>query len=88
MGFPGGSVTKNLPAIQKTEETWVRSLGQDGPLEEVMATHTTILAWKIPWTEEPAGLQSIGSQRVRQDLVTKQGASTLVSSGYCNKLVA
>ena len=52
---------KNLPAMQ---ETWVWSLGGEGPLEESMASHTSILAWRIPWTEEPGGLQSIGSQRV------------------------
>ena len=59
MGFPGGSVVKNLPAKQ---ETWVQSLRQEDPLEKEMATHSCVLAWKIPWTEEPGGLQSIGSQ--------------------------
>ena len=49
-GFPGGSVVKNSPAVQ---ETWVQSLGQEDPLEEGMATHSSILAWEIPWTEEP-----------------------------------
>ena len=49
---------KNLPAMQ---ETWVRSLGQEDPLEEGMATHSGILGWRIPWTEEPDGLQSTGS---------------------------
>ena len=53
------------------EETWVRSLGQEDPLEKEMATHSSILAWEIPWTE-PGGLQSMGSQRVGHDLVTKQ----------------
>ena len=52
---------KNPPAIQ---ETWVRSLGQEGPLEKGMATHSSILDWRIPWTEEPGVLQSMGSQRV------------------------
>ena len=52
---------KNSPAGQ---ETWIRSLGQEDPLEEEMATHSSILAWRIPWTEEPGGLQSTGSQRV------------------------
>ena len=52
---------KRLPAMQ---ETWVRSLGWEDPLEEEMATHSSILAWRIPWTEEPGGLQSTGSQRV------------------------
>ena len=55
-------MVKNLPAVQ---ETWVRSLGQEDPLEKGMAAHSSILAWQIPWTEEPGGLQSMGSQRVR-----------------------
>ena len=55
---------KNLPAMQ---ETWVQSLGQEDPLEKGMATHSSILAWRIPWTEEPDGLQSMGSQRVGHD---------------------
>ena len=55
---------KNLPAVQ---ETWVLSLGWEDPLEKEMATHSSILAWKISWTEEPGGLQSMGSQRVRHD---------------------
>ena len=57
-------IIKNPPAMQ---ETWARSLGGENPLEEDMATHFSILAWKIPWTKEPGGLQSIGSQRVRHD---------------------
>ena len=52
---------KDLPAMQ---ETWVQSLGQEDPLEKSMATHSTFLAWRILWTEEPAGLQSMESQRV------------------------
>ena len=51
---------KNLPAMQETQETWVRSLGWEDPLEEGVATHSGILAWKIPWTKEPGGLQSMG----------------------------
>ena len=54
------------------QEMWVPSLGCKDLLEEEMATHSSILAWEIPWTEEPGGLQSIGSQRVRHSLVTKQ----------------
>ena len=54
------------------QEMWVQSLGQEEPLEEEMATRSNILAWEIPWTEEPGGLQSMGLQRVRRDLVTKQ----------------
>ena len=53
-------MVKNLPAVQETQ---VQSLGQEGPLEKGMATHSTILAWRIPWTEEPGGLQSMASQR-------------------------
>ena len=53
---------KNLPAMQ---ETWIWSLGWEYSLEKGMATHSSILVWRIPWTEEPGGLQSIGSQRVR-----------------------
>ena len=55
---------KNLPAIQ---ETRVLFLGWEDPLEEEMATHSSILAWRIPWTEKPGGLQSMGSQRVKCD---------------------
>ena len=55
---------KNPPAMQ---ETWVRSLGQDDALEKGMATHSSILAWKSPWTEETGGLQSMGPQRVGHD---------------------
>ena len=63
-GFSGGSLVKNLPAMQ---ETWVQSLGREDPLEKEVAPHPSILAWRIPWTEEPGGLQSTGSQRVRHD---------------------
>ena len=65
--FPGGSTVKNLPAMQETPETWVRSLSGEDPLEEGMATHSSILAWRIPWTEEPGGLESIGSKRAGHD---------------------
>ena len=57
-------MVKGLPAIQETE---VRSLGQEDPLEEGMAAHSSILAWRIPWTEEPAGQEFLGSQRVGHD---------------------
>ena len=60
-GFPGSSVVKNPPAMQKTQ---VQSLGQEDPLQEGMATHSSTLVWKIPWTEAVAGLQSIESLRV------------------------
>ena len=57
-------LVKNLPSVQ---ETWVRSLGREDPLEKEIATHSSILAWKIPRTEEPGGLQSMGLQRVMHD---------------------
>ena len=60
--FPGSSVVRNLPAVQETQETWVRSLGQEDPLEEAMATLSSILAGKISWAEEPGRLQSTGLQ--------------------------
>ena len=58
---------KNLPAVQKTQEMQVRSLGWEDPLEKEMATHSNTLVWKIPWTEEPGGLQPRGLQRVRHN---------------------
>ena len=57
-------MVKNLPAVQ---ETWVQSLGWEDPLEKGMTTRSSILAWTIPWTEDPGRLQSMGSQRVRND---------------------
>ena len=68
-GFPGGLLVKNLPVMQ---ETLVQSLGWEDPLEKEKATHSSILAWEIPWTGEPGGLQSRGLQRVGHDLMTKQ----------------
>ena len=65
---PGASLmaqlVKNLPAVQ---EIWVQSLGWEDPLEKGTAAHSSILAWRIPWTEEPGGLQSMGSQRLRHN---------------------
>ena len=63
-GFPDGSVVKPPPAMQETQEMWVPSLRREDPLKKEMTTHSGILAWKIPWTEEPGELQSMGSQRV------------------------
>ena len=60
---------KNLPVMR---ETWIQSLGQEDPLEKKIATHSSILAWEIPWTEGPGWLQSMGSQRVGHDLMTEQ----------------
>ena len=65
LGFPGGSAVKNTPAMQ---ETWVSSLGWEDPLEKEMESHSSILAWRIPWAEEPGGLQSMGSQKNRTEL--------------------
>ena len=67
MVFSRGSTVKNLPAMQETQEAWVESLGWEDPLEEEMATSSSILAGKILWTEEPGGLQSIGSQKIVHD---------------------
>ena len=63
-GFPGGSEVK---APVCNQETWVQSLDQEDSLEKEMATHSSSLAWRIPWTEESGGLQSLGSQRVGHD---------------------
>ena len=62
--FLMAEMVKNLPAMQETQ---VQSLGWEDPLEKGMATHSSILAWRIPWTEEPGGLQSLSLQRVRHD---------------------
>ena len=70
-------MVKNLPAMW---ETWVRSLGWEDPLEEGMATHSSILAWRISWTEGPGGLQSLGSQRVD----TTERLSIRACSYYCS----
>ena len=63
-------MTQTLKNLPETWETQVQSLGQENPLEKGMATHSSILAWRIPWTEEPDGIQSMGSQRVGHDWVT------------------
>ena len=63
----GGDPSSISDAGSEMQETWVQSLSWEDPLEEKMATHSSILAWKIPWTEEPGGLQPIGSQRVRHN---------------------
>ena len=60
-------VAQTVRRLSAMLETWVRSLGREDSLEKEMATHSSILAWKIPWTEEPGGLQSMGLQRVRHD---------------------
>ena len=63
-GFYQGSSSKNRSVMQEMQETQLRSLGREDALEGEMATHSSILAWKIPWAEKPGGLQSVGSQRV------------------------
>ena len=76
--FLVAQMVTNLPVVQ---ETWAQSLGWgEDPLEKGMATHSSILAWEIPWTEEPGGLQSLGSQRVGHNLVTKQQTTTTTHS--------
>ena len=71
-------LVKNLPPVQ---ETWVQSLGWEDPLEEGMATQSSILAWRIPWTGEPGGLQSMGSHRVKDNRATNAHArKTIIDS--------
>ena len=73
LGSPLGVEILDLPLQsekRQQRETWVQSLGWEDPLEKEMATHSSILAWRIPWTEEPGGLQSMGSQRVGQTEAT------------------
>ena len=72
-GFPGSSVVKYAPATQETQETRVQSLHWKDPLQKEMATHSSILAWEIPWTEEPDGLdRPWDHERVQHDLATRQ----------------
>ena len=68
--------------MQEIQEAQVRSLGQKDPPEKEMATHSSILAWEISWTEEPGGLQSMGSQRVGHDLMTKQQQNNLYHPAF------
>ena len=89
--FPGGSVVKNLSASQETQETLVRSLGQEDPLEEEMATHSSILAGKIPWTENPMGqIDKIpratvrGVTKSRMQLSTHTRKSQAWGAGHCS----
>ena len=67
LGLPREGVAQWVKRLPTTRETRVRSLGREDPLEKEMAIHSSTLAWKIPWTEEPGRLQSMGSQRVRHD---------------------
>ena len=65
--FGASLVAQTVKSLPATQETWVRSLGREDPLEKGMATHFSILAWRIPWMEEPGGLQSMGLHRAGQD---------------------
>ena len=76
VSFPGGWVEKNLPAM------WVQSLGQEDPLEKEMRTRSSILAWRILWTEEPGGLQSWGHKRVGHNLVINSNDKVQIPSGF------
>ena len=78
-------MVKRLPT---TKETWVQSLGWEDPPEKEMAPHSTTLAWKIPWTEEPGSLQSMGLQRVRHDSVTSLSHISNVSLKKCLNVVS
>ena len=69
-GFPGGASREEPVCQSRRRKTQVQSLGWEDPLEEGLATHSSIVAWRIPWTEEPGRLQSMGSQRVRNNRVT------------------
>ena len=84
MGFPGGSAVKNPPAVQ---ETWVGSLGWEDPLEKEMATHSSTLAWEMPWTEESGGWQSMGLKKVGQDSATKQQQQEITEPYFLKSLV-
>ena len=74
MGFSRGAslIVQTVKSLSATWETWVQPLGWEDPLEKEMAIHSSILAWKMPWTEEPGGLQSLGLQKVGPNLATKQ----------------
>ena len=67
MRFLGGSVVENPPEMQELQKTWAQSLSWEDLLDKGMAAHSSILAWRIPWTEEPGGLQSIRSQKVEHN---------------------
>ena len=75
MNIRASLVAQRLKRLPPMRETWVRSLGQEDPLEKEMAIHSSILAWRIPWTEEPGGLQSTGSQRVGHNWATSPSPS-------------
>ena len=72
MCFPGGAAVKNLPAMQETQEMQIRALGREDPRKKEMATHSSIFAWKVPWTERSGGLRSMGLQRAGHDWSTER----------------
>ena len=78
-GFLVAQLVKNPLAMQ---EPWVRSLGWEDPLEKGLATHSSVFAWRIPWTEEPGGLQSMGSQRVRHDCMTEHAHTGFIRNKH------
>ena len=73
--------------LELQQETWVQSLGREDPLEEGMATPSSILAWRIPWAEEPDGLQSMGSQRVGHDVATEHAHTLPIASSSSKTLI-
>ena len=75
-------VAQTVKCVPTMRETWVESLGGEDLLEKKMATHSSILAWKIPWMEEPGGLQSMGLQRVGQDIETKWQRRLALGTGH------
>ena len=79
MGYPGGSVVKHLPAMQ---EMWIGSLDWKDPLENEMSIHSSILAWEIPWTDEPGRLQSMGSQ-MSQTRLSVLAHMHIIVNFYC-----
>ena len=85
MGFQGGSVVKNLPSKQ---ETWIQSLGWEDTLEKELATHSSILAYKIPWMEKAGRLKSMRLQRIGHNLVTKQQQKLFLSIHYTQFVIS
>ena len=83
VSFPCGAVVKNPPAMQETQGMQVQSLGQEDPLEEEMATHSSILVWDIPWTGEPGRLQSMGFHKVRHGLVIEHACMLQPKMSCC-----
>ena len=86
--LPGGGTSLVAPMVKRLStmrETWVWSLGRENPLEKEMAIHSSAIAWKIPWTEEPDRLQSMGSQRVRHDWATSLILAMNTPCSFCEE---